>query len=179
MDVTRVSAAGSVAAPTPSVGPSASEVNRKSRGIGPAAIVQLRSRFAESLEGARGGHAVQEAGNRDEVSLSGLQRLRGLLERGFKSMEGGHKVQQITFEPTVSTTELVDNIETIESNVMDMAGGSQVQHEVRNPSLADSFVREGKKLAAEISSQLQSASKELPKVQARGIDRNAVARILG
>ena len=162
----------------PTFGPSASKASKASKKVEPAAIVSLRSRQAKGIVAAAGGHAVQEAAQPTQVSAGGLERVRSMLKQGFESMKGGHKVQQITYEPTVSTTELVNNIETIAENVMEMAGGSKVQHEVRNPRLADDFVRDAKKLSKEVSGELQQTNAELPTLQARGLDRNAVAKLM-
>lgn len=178
MNVTRIAAAGSVAAPTPTFGPSASKASKTSKKVDPAAIVSLRSRQAQGIVSAAGGHSVQEAAQPTQVSTGSLERVRSLLKQGFENMKGGHKVQQITYEPTVSTSELVNNIETIAENVMEMAGGSRVQHEVRNPHLADDFVRDARKLSKEVSSELQQTNAKLPTLQSRGLDRNAVARLM-
>jgi hypothetical protein len=177
MNVTRIAAAGSVAAPTPTFGPSASKASTTSKKVDPAAIVSLRSRHAKGFMAAQGGHTVQAA-QPTQVSTGGLERIRSLLKHGFENMKGGHKVQQITYEPTVSTTELVSKIETIAENVMEMAGGSKVQHEVRDPRLADDFVREARHLSKEVSKELQQTNAKLPTLQARGLDRNAVARLM-
>jgi len=178
MNVNRVAAAGSIALPTARMGPSAADANRKFKSVEPAAIVSVRSRYNQGYDAARYGHSVQEAVHRDEVSNNGLQRVRSVLQRGFDSMRGGHKVQQLTFEPTVSNSELTSHIDNIENNVMGMAGGSKVQHEVRSPKLADDFVHQAKKLAADVSSKLQQSKPKLAKIQAKGIDRNAASRLL-
>lgn len=180
MDVNRVATAGRIAVPTVRMGPSAADANKDGRHkrVEPAAIVSVRSRYTRGYEAARSGHAVQEAGDPDAVSDSGLQKVRSILQRGFESMTGGHKVQQLTYEPRVSRPELNHIIETIEQNVMGMAGGSEVQHQIRRPELADTFVGEAKQLAAEMSEKLQQSRPKLETIQARGIDRNAATRML-
>lgn|GEM_PF-4228256 len=180
MNVTRIAAAGSIAAPTPRLGPSASEASSQHKRVEPAAIVQVRSHHMRGWDAAAGGHAVQEAGNMEAVPSHALQRVRSVLQRGWDSMRGGHRVQQQTYEPTVSHPELTSTVNRWKSNVDSLATGSKVQHESKAPKHADrNYGPRARQLAEQVAAKLSAARPKLGEIQSMHIDRGAAARLMG
>ena len=130
------------------------------------------------LEGAKGGHAVQETSNLDAVPIPAMQRVREIYQRGFDSMEGGHGVQQATYEPQVSSEAIQTTLETIEDNMMDFAGGNPIQKATR-PLQPFDPAPSARHLAADVASALSRRSSDLPQMQAAQLHGRAARQILG
>jgi hypothetical protein len=146
--------------------------------VAPAAIVAVRSHLLSGLEGAKGGHAIQEAGNIEAVPDHALQRVRAIFQRGLDSISGGHSVQRATHQPMVSGRALSGAMQTIAEDPMGLAGGSAIQPAVESTDAMDTAAQ-ALQLLAEISAGLSTAREDLPKMQAAGLQSRAARQLLG